>query len=301
MENNHISKTVMVVGCTGYLGMEICRQLVAGGKKVKGLIRTTSDTAKIDTLKQMGVETIIGDIKDRQSLAAAFKNVNSVISTASSTLSRQEGDSIETVDQEGQLNVVDAAKNAGVKHLVFISFNPIAEEFPLQTAKRKVEESIKNSGLTYTILQPTMFMEVWLSPAIGFDYPNSKVNIYGEGKNKLSWIAIADVAAFAVASLDNPNFEDQTVELGGPEALSPLEVVKIFEDSTGKQFDIQHIPEEALRSQKEAATDSLSKSFAGLMLSYSYGANIDMSATLESVPLNLTSVKSYAQRVTKRI
>jgi uncharacterized protein YbjT (DUF2867 family) len=201
------------------------------------------------------------------------------------------------VDNKGQLNVIDAAKNAGVEHFVFISFNAVQEDFPLQQAKREAEETIKQSGLGYTILQPTMFMEVWLSPAIGFDYPNAKASIYGEGKNKMSWIAIKDVAAFAVASLDNPSLKNCAVEIGGPEALSPLEVVKTFEETSGKTFSIQHVPEEALKAQKQAAQDSLSQSFSALMLGYCYGADIAMSQLLKEVPVTLTSVREYAQQV----
>ena len=73
------------------------------------MIRSTSDAAKVQALEKMGVETVVGDIKDGSSLNNACKGVSAVISTVSSTLSRQEGDSIESVDNKGQKNVVDAA------------------------------------------------------------------------------------------------------------------------------------------------------------------------------------------------
>jgi uncharacterized protein YbjT (DUF2867 family) len=285
--------TVLVIGSTGFLGMEICRQLVAAGKKVKGLVRATSDEAKVAALQQLGVETVTGDIKDK--LNNAFKGVNIVISTASCSFSRQEGDSIETVDKAGQLNVVKAAVETQVDHIIYISFNNMEEKFPLQDAKRAVEKSIMESGLTYTILQPTFFMEVWLSPHVGFDYPNAKANIYGQGKNQISWISLTDVASFAVASLDHPEAR-AVIELGGPEALSPLEVVKIFEAETGKPFDVQLIPIEALEQQKHAANDSLGKSFASLMLAYSNGSEINMETTIKAYPIQPTSVSAYAKR-----
>lgn len=209
-------------------GGEICRQLREKGKKVKGLVRTTSDANKVARIKELGVETVEGDLKDKASLESALHGVSSVISTVSSTFSRQEGDSIQTVDDEGQTNLIDAATAAGVNQFVFISFCPMPGEFPLQTAKRKVEKLLAESGLNYTVLQPSCFMEVWLSPAVGFDYPNAKATIYGEGKNKLSWIALKDVASFAIASLENPAAKNKIIALGGPQALSPLEVVTIF-------------------------------------------------------------------------
>jgi uncharacterized protein YbjT (DUF2867 family) len=296
MENSK-NLSVIVVGATGFLGMEICRQLVASKRKVKGLVRTSSDPSKVQALQEMGVEIVTGDIKDVASLSNAFQDGDAVISTASSTFSRQEGDSIETVDNNGQLNVIEAAKNAGVHQFVFISFNVMSQEFPLQTAKRRVEKQLMESKMNYTILRPTFFMEIWLSPAIGFDFPNSKATIYGEGKNKISWISLKDVAAFAVVSLDNPVAINSVVELGGPDTLSPLEVVKIFEQHTGTTFTVQCVPKEAIEAQKNDAADSLTESFAALMLAYAGGASINMEEPLKSYPIKLTSVKDYAKQV----
>lgn len=296
MTNSNNSSTILVAGATGFLGSEICRQLISQNKHVKGLVRTTSDANKVAHLKESGVEIIEGDLKNKASLENALRGVSAVISTVSSTLSRQEGDSIQTVDDEGQTNLVDAAINAGISKFIFISFCAMGGEWPLQTAKRKVEKHLVESGLNYTILQPTYFMEVWLSPALGFDYPNAKASIYGEGKNKISWIAIKDVAAFAIASLDNPSAMNTIIELGGPQALSPLEAVHIFETTSGKKFELQFVPEEAIKAQKAAAADPLSESFAALMLGVANGSEIDIKYALDIFPLQLASVNDYAKR-----
>ena len=285
----------LIVGATGLLGSEICRLLAAEGKPVRALVRPTSDQIKVAQLESLNVEIARGDLKDRPSLDAACQGVSAVISTASSTLSRQEGDSIQTVDLEGQLNLVDAAKAANVSRFVLISFPPVDAEFPLQAAKRRVEEHLKSSGLTYAILQPSFFMEVWLSPALGFDAANAKAQIYGSGENKISWISYKDVAKFAVASLDNAEARNAVIELGGPEALSPLEVVRAFEELLGRKFDVQNVPEEALKEQRESASDPLQQSFAGLMLYYSQGHIIDMRKTLQKFPVQLTSITDYAR------
>ena len=295
MNNSNNSSTILVAGATGFLGSEICRQLISKNKNVKGLVRATSDSNKVAQLKESGVETIEGDLKDKGSLENALHGVSAIISTVSSTLSRQEGDSIQTVDYEGQKNLIDAAIRAGVSQFVYISFCALGE-CPLQTAKRKVEKYLTESGLNYTILQPTYFMEVWLSPVLGFDYPNAKANIFGEGKNKVSWIAIKDVASFAVASLDNPAAKNRIIELGGPEALSPLEVVNIFEATKGKKFELQFVPEEAIKAQRDGAQDPLSESFAVLTLGVVNGSEIDMKNTLDVFPMQLTSVVDYAKR-----
>jgi uncharacterized protein YbjT (DUF2867 family) len=293
------SKPVLVIGATGFLGTEICSQLIAASKKVKGLVRPTSNPAKVNALEQMGVEIVVGDLKELSSLQNAFKGAEAVISTASSTLSRTEGDSIDTVDKQGQLNAVQAAEDAGVEHFIFISFLASPESFPLQDAKREVEKRLTAGKMNYTILRPTFFTEIWLGPHLGFDAINQKVTIYGHGANKISWIAIKDVAAFAIAALDNPAGLNNTIDLGGPSALSPLEVVKIFEEQSGRPFELQYVPEQALRAQKESATDPLQQSFAGLMLTYAAGAEVPMDKTLEQFSLRLSSVNDYSRMVLK--
>jgi nucleoside-diphosphate-sugar epimerase len=67
------------------------------------------------------VETVTADLKDPTSLARACESVSAIITTASSTFSRQEGDSIESVDHAGYLSLIDAARNGGVKHFVYTS------------------------------------------------------------------------------------------------------------------------------------------------------------------------------------
>jgi len=293
-------KSILVVGATGFLGTEICRQLISTGKTVIALVRNSSDPAKLSFLQQLGVETREGDLKDTASIRKAIEGVQTIISTASSTLSRQEGDSIESVDYNGQINLIRTAKDSGVNQFIFISFCPMSQQFPLQTAKRKVESELKESKMNYTILQAGFFMEVWLSPAVGFDFPNSKATIYGEGNNKINWISLQDVAAIAVASVDNDAFRNSIFQLGGPEALSPLEAVGIFEKYSGNLFELQHVPVAALLDQKNSATDSLSESFAALMLIYAAGDDIDVRETRKVYPFRLTSVTDYVQRVVIR-
>jgi uncharacterized protein YbjT (DUF2867 family) len=288
----------LIVGATGILGSEICRLLAEKGVPVRALVRSTSNPDKVAQLKALKAEVVIGDLKDRRSLDAACRGATAVISTASSTLSRQEGDSIESVDREGQVNLVDAAEAAGVKHFVLISFPKVDVDFPLQRAKRAVEGRLQRSGMSYTILQPTFFTEVWLSPALGFDPKNGKAQVYGSGSRKISWISFQDVAKFAVAALDPRLAPNATIKLGGPEALSPLEAVRLAEQVVGKPIEVQHVPEEALRAQHGAATDSLQQSFAGLMLYYAGGDVIEMADTLRTFPIQpLKSVRAHFQGV----
>jgi uncharacterized protein YbjT (DUF2867 family) len=288
----------LIVGATGILGSEICRLLAEKRQPVRALVRSTSNPDKVAQLKALKAEVVIGDLKDRRSLDAACRGVTAVVSTASSTLSRQEGDSIESVDREGQVNLVDAAEAAGVKHFVLISFPSVDIDFPLQRAKRAVEGRLQRSGMSFTVLQPTFFTEVWLSPALGFDPKNAKAQIYGSGSHKISWISFQDVAKFAVAALDPSLAPNAIIKLGGPEALSPLEAVRLAEQVVGRPIEVQHVPEEALRAQHSAATDSLQQSFAGLMLYYASGDVIEMAGTLRTFSIQpLKSVRAHFQGI----
>lgn len=285
----------LVVGATGLVGAEICRLLRERGHDVRALVRDTSSPDRIERLKSFGASLAPGDLKDRASLDAACARVDTVVSTASSTLSRQEGDSIETVDHRGQLALVDAAKAEGVQRFVFVSFPHVDLGFPLQTAKRAVEARLRNSGMVYTILHPTFFMEVWLSPALGFDAAGGAARIYGAGENKISWISFQDVARFAAIAAESPQAANTTIELGGPDALSPHEAVRLAEQATGKPLVVDHVPEAALQAQYDAADEPLQKSFAALMLYYARGHVIDTERALRTLPV--ASMKTVRQHL----
>ena len=288
----------LVVGATGLLGSDICRRLVAEGKPVRAFVRTTSDPAKVEALKEQGVEIVAGDLCDPASLQAACRGVKAVISTASSMpFSYVPGENdIQHVDLEGVICLVDVAQSRGAQQFVYISFT-MDNDFPLRNAKRAVEQRLRDSGLTYTILRPSYFMEVWLNPAVGFDAANATARVYGSGQNPLSLISFSDVAEFAVASLDNPAARNATIEIGGPEALSQLQVVQIFEELGGKPFEVEYVPESALAEQQATATDPMQQSFAGLMQKYARGDAVDMQDTLDAFPMHLTTVRQYAQNV----
>ena len=289
----------LVVGASGLVGMEICHKLIEDGKPVRALVRRSTDPAKRERLQSFGADLAYGDLKEPETLDVACRGISTVISTASSTLSRQVGDSIESVDAQGQLNLIRAAKTAGAHHFIFISFPPTPVDFALERAKRTVEKTLDESGLVYTILQPTFFSEVWLSPAVGFDIANAKATIYGSGLNEISWISYQDVARFAAASVDNGGARNAVIKLGGLESLSPLQVVRIFEQVGRRRFTVTHVDEDALKEQKAAAGDSIQEAFAALMLYYAHGDVIDMKPASRIFGIEgsaLMTVLQYARR-----
>jgi uncharacterized protein YbjT (DUF2867 family) len=290
----------LVVGATGRLGSAICRLLAAEGKPIRALVRSVSDPATVGTLRGLGAELAYGDLRDTSSLDAACQNVRAVISTASAVPRRHElgVNDVQTVDLEGLTHLIAAAQAADVPRLVYVSLSGHLDlDFPLRNAKRAVEQRLRDSGLVYTILRPSYFMEAWLSPALGFDAAKARARIYGSGEHPISWISLQDVARFATACLDHPTARYAILELGGPEALSPLQVVRIFEEISGTSFEVQYVPEEALREQQERATDPMQQSLAGLMRCYARGDPIDMQKTLDVFPMKLVSVMDYARCV----
>ena len=287
---------ILVVGATGMVGSEICRLLASQGMPVRAMVRESSEPAKVNRLKDLGAKIVKGTLCDPNSLKAACQGVEAVICTVSAMpfCYKPGVNDIQSVDLEGVNNLIDAAKASGVKQFIYTSFSGnLDRDFPLRNAKRAVEKHLKESGLVYTILRPSMFMEVWLSPAVGFDAANAKASIYGTGDQPIAWITTPDVARFAVESLTNPAARNAMLELGGPQNLSPHQVIKLYEAAKGKTFEVTHVPPEALQGQYDGAADPMQKSFIGLMLCYAAGDPIEMAGTQKAFGFPLTPVQAH--------
>lgn len=289
----------LVVGATGVLGGEIASRLAESGKPVRALVRKSSSPEKVATLRNRGIELAQGDLTDRASLDAACRGVQTVYSTATAIQSQEAGNTLERVDREGQANLVDAAREAGVERFVFVSFRVGGRDFdfPLKAAKRETAERLKESGMPWTVIEASLFMEVWLGPHLGFDAANARARVLGSGDQKISWVSYKDVAAISIAAAESADARNRTIEVGGPEALSPNEVIRIFEDRSGRKFEVERVPESALKETKAKATNPVEETFAGLMLLNAGGDEIDMRETLRRYPVRMTTVREYAERV----
>ncbi len=294
----------LVVGATGHLGAEVCRLLVANGTPARALVRRSSDPARVDRLRHSGLEIVVGDVQEPDSLQAACQGCASVISTVSSMpFSFEEGkNDIRSVDRHGVANLIAAASTTGANRFIYTSFSGnIDRDFPLRNAKRATEELLKSSHLDYTVLRPSYFMETWLSPAVGFNVEEGTVVVYGSGRNPISWVSLKDVARLLVACVDDDSCKRSVIEMGGPDKLTPLEVIQIFEDVTQQVLEITHVPVETLESQRAAAENEMQASFAGLMQCYSDGDAIDMEAVFDKYSISPTSVKKYAQMAVEAV
>lgn len=288
---------ILVVGATGLLGSEICRRLRARHLEVRGLVRPGS--AGAGALRAMGVEIIPGDLRVRADVESACRDVSAVITTATAMGSKDKSLSIRAIDRDGQLQLVDVAKASGVKQYVYVSVTPnLRTSAPLVRYKREVEGAVRASGMRWTILQPSVFMEVWLSSMLGWDIAGGKATIFGAGTAPMSWISVGDVAEYAMRSLDDPRLADRDVPLGGPAALSPNEVVATFEQVSGRKFSAKHVPGSVLRLLSPVVA-MLNEGVASGM---SMGAQSTTGDVIDSplqreVALPLLTVREYAVRV----
>ena len=213
---------ILVLGATGLLGTEICQLLAESGKPFRALVRTTSAADQVEALRAMGAEIATGDLKDRNSLDAACRGITTVISTASALLSSQAEDSIEAVDKTGHFDLIEAAKAAGASRFVYVSHSvSLDQASPLTTAKRAVERALEASGLTFTILRPTLFTEVWLSPRLGFDFEGSRATIYGSGQRPISFHIGSGCGQVRGRILEQSGRAKRHVRGGWPGAVKP--------------------------------------------------------------------------------
>ena len=284
---------ILVVGSTGHLGSEIVRLLRERGESVRGLVRSTSAPEDVSRLKEMGVETTVGNLRDRASLDEAVRGVRTVISTVSIIRTAKEGDSFEDTDAAGNISLIDAAKAAGVEHFIFVSFDGSAfPDTPLFKAKRAVDSYLRASGIGYTILHPPPFMEVWLGPMLFGDPSAGPVKVYGPGDRKVPYISMYDVARVVVHVALTPSLRNKTLAFGGPEGITQREVVRAFEDALGKSVDVAEVPEQALEAQWKSAQNPFEKTFAGLMLGI---ARLDTDPPPnEGLPIQ-TTVREFAK------
>lgn len=232
---------ILVVGATGQLGSLITRRLLTRGQPVRILTRAHS---AFQPLEQAGAQPVFGDLKERTSLDAACAGIDVVITTANAVL-RDGADNLQTVDTEGNRNLIDAARAAGVKQFIFVSALGVALESPVPIfqAKAKSEAYLRASGLPYTILAPPAFMEVWVPMVVaGPLQAGQPVTLIGESRRQHSIISIKDVAAFTTAAIGHPAAMNQHLAIGGPEALSWREVVATCERVLGRSIKVESLP-----------------------------------------------------------
>lgn len=291
---------ILVTGATGFLGMEICRVLVRQGKEVRAMVRKKSDQGKIFILEQMGVNLNFGDFRDPSNFDILLRDVDTVISTASAVPNSYKAleNNLHMVDRVGAINLINASKRAGVEHFIYLSLSGNMDiNFPLRTAKREVERYLRDSGLVFTILRSGFFMETWLSNLAGYDPASNSMKVIGDGRNPVSYVSLLDVAKFAARFVNHKAAYNRVIEVGGPQKLTQLQVIEIFEKTIGHPLQRLTIPLEDLKTEMLTSIDPKEISLSGLMYCLAKGDPVDMEKTCEKFELKLRTVADYAKCV----
>lgn len=287
--------SVLVVGATGQVGSGIALKLAARGISTAAFVRGGPGHPKSKQLEAGGVRVMEGDLLRPETFVDALKNIETVICTATS-MPTGANDGLRRVDHDGVLALIESAERQGIKKFVYTSYsNNIREDSPLETAKRECENRLLSGTMNVVILRPSYFTESWLSPMLGFDPVNGTVRIYGSGEAKVSYITSANVVDFAaVAATREYPHKNTTLEMGGPEALSQIEAVQIFERVLNKRAKTEHVPVEGLQAQQKSS-DPLQQTFGALMLAYAKGDVVEGAVSLaQQHGISLHSVAEHA-------
>jgi uncharacterized protein YbjT (DUF2867 family) len=240
---------MLVVGASGLLGGKIATALKEKGYPVRGLCR---NPAQHPELAEKGIELVQGALRQPATLLEACKGVETVVTTANSVAGNGENKS-KAVDFYGNRNPIDAARACGVEHFVFISMSGTDPNSPVNFAKYKsaTEEYLKASGLSYTIIRPQAYMEIWGMLIGDSIQKKGKCQVFGQGNNPVSFISVEDVKQFATLAALEPSLRNKTLELGGPENLTLNQVVEKCGKFTGKTPKVSHIPVPMLRMMRQ--------------------------------------------------
>ena len=297
---------VLVVGATGTLGRQIVRHAIDQGHQVRCLVRSQRKAA---FLKEWGAELVGGTLRDKSTIITALEGMDAVIDAA--TARATDSASIKQVDWDGKVNLIQAAKTAGVDRFIFFSILN-AEKYPnvpLMEIKRCTEKFLAESGLKYTILRPCGFMQGLIGQYAIPMLDNQTVWITGES-TAIAYMDTQDIAKFAVRALEVPETVGQSYPVVGSKAWKAEEIIEVCERLSGKEGKIWRLPMGLLRFMRGISrcfqwTYNISDrlAFAEVLAS---GQALD--APMEEVyqvfgldPSQTTTLESYLQEYFSRI
>jgi uncharacterized protein YbjT (DUF2867 family) len=229
---------VLVAGGTGRLGTRVVELLVKRRMPVRVLTR---DRARAGHLPE-SVEIVQCDVRDSRALPAAMAGVNTVISAVQGFDDPKS--SPEATDRDGNRNLISAAKESGVDHFVLVSGVKSTPDHPMSLARAKyaAEQLLQNSGLAWTIVRGTAFMEFWAKLVGQPLIDTGRTQVFGRGNNPINFVSVEDVARAVEQAVVDPSLRGVALDVGGPENLTMNQVVEIFQRMSGKQGKVAHVP-----------------------------------------------------------
>ncbi len=235
---------ILLAGGTGHLGGTLCNLLAAHGNRVRVLSR---DPSRARAHVPAGVEFVAGDVRVASTLEPALAGVETVISAV--TGFGPGGSGPRQVDLRGNQNLITAAVAAGVEHFILVSIHGASPDHPLELyrAKFMAEETLRESGLQWTVIRPTVFMELWAGIVGDSLIKSGSATVFGQGENPINFVSVRDVARFIELCVADRRLRGTTLEIGGPENLTLNGVVELIAASSGREPKARHIPLTALR------------------------------------------------------
>lgn len=222
---------ILVTGASGHVGNSIVRHLVKAGKPVRAMVGNV-DKAKLrfGALASQ-IEIVTGDVTRPESLKAPLQGVDAVIHLVALAIEKG-GRKYEIINTQGTVNIVEAAKAAGIKRFINMSQNGASVDNPSRFLRSKgmAQAYVAASGLDWTALKPSV---IW-GPQDEFANVQARLikltpiffPLAGDGQAKFQPVYVGDVAEAFVRSLDDPSTIGHEYELGGAEVLTYTEIVQ---------------------------------------------------------------------------
>src|SRR6188472_3081798 len=234
-DNGH----VLVVGGTGMLGGQVVSELLSRGKRVRALIRPTSDAKRLES---EGVEIARGDMMDPASLLQAMDGVDAVVSTAAGYTRHSKGDTDE-IDVIGNRNLAEAAGRAGVNRFVLTSILTCDQtpQVPHFWHKKLAEDRLAELGVPFVALRPGAFLDMIIQMG-GDPFAKRRLMWYGSPTIPLSFVLTRDLAGYLASAVDAPGVDGQRIDIGWDRPVSMKEVAEISGRLLGEQIRLWSIP-----------------------------------------------------------
>jgi uncharacterized protein YbjT (DUF2867 family) len=261
----------------------------------------TRDAARGRRLRDLGAEIVVADLRDPRSLEAAVAGATYVITTANAFLGGRGSASVAAIDKQGTRNLIDAARKANVQRFVFTSalLPQSYRSIDYFAMKMENEDYLRRSGVSFTILRPTAFMETW-AHLIGDPLVKGQpAPIFGSGRTPINFVAVEDVAAVACLALDDPRALNAVVEIGGPQNLTFLDVAEVFERVTGKTARRRRIPVPVMRALSfvmRPFNPVFARSVKAGALAAVTPQPFDPTAMLARYPVQLTTLEEWVRQ-----
>jgi len=237
-----MTKQILVVGGTGYLGKKVIVQLLKMDVTVRALVRPGTDASE---LEQKGVKIYRGDLTKPETLLSALENVDAVITTAIGYMGGKKGDSLASVDDTGNRNLVDAAAKMGTPRFVFTSILSAdkAQSVPHFWQKKQIEDYLKQKGVPFIALRPGAFMDqsaktdFWAS-----GLKKGKLSVLGSTKIKWSYILTDDLAEFLALAAVNSEITESIIDIATDEPMNTEQLAQYASEYTGHAVKLSSIP-----------------------------------------------------------